>query len=131
MQNQEIVYDKVAVPYLCLFNQQNEGFCRKGQTILKQKISYEKIHSVYKKALQIALQDKKESLDETDDNKENSESVTVHLQNPKCHCSKRHPLDIKRFKSSYESSNIKSIKNQRWCLKCRNVSHYQKKCTAE
>ncbi|CAG8812773.1 8226_t:CDS:2, partial [Gigaspora margarita] len=125
------------------------------QTILEQKISYRKIHGTYKKALQVALQDKnklqdlfnvlqdfinerdnesldsEESLDDTDNDKENSETVTVHLQNPKCHCGRERPLGTKRLKSSHEPSNTKSTKNQYRCLKYRGVSHYQKKCTAK
>ncbi|CAG8568514.1 21690_t:CDS:2 [Gigaspora margarita] len=105
---------------------------RQRQTILEQKISYRKIHSAYKKALQTVLQDKnksqdlfnvlqdfinkgdnesldsEESLDDTDDDKKNSETVTVHLQNPK-HCHSRECLlSTKRLKSSHEPSNTKS-----------------------
>ncbi|CAG8786540.1 20817_t:CDS:2, partial [Gigaspora rosea] len=63
---------------------QSKDFCEKRQTILEQKIRYEKIYGVYKKALQIALQDK----NDTNNNKENSEPKIVYLQNPKYHHSR-------------------------------------------
>ncbi|CAG8545258.1 21070_t:CDS:2, partial [Gigaspora rosea] len=104
MQVQEIVYGKVAVPYLYFFNQQSKDFCKKRQTILEQKISYRKIYGIYKKALQTALQNKKrdnnddecidleEFLDDTDNNKENSEPKIVYLQNSKCRHGRGCPL---------------------------------------
>ncbi|CAG8768049.1 1733_t:CDS:2, partial [Gigaspora rosea] len=93
------------------------------------------LHGAYKKALQMALQDKnksqdlfnvlqefineeddksldlEESSDDTDDNKENSKTVTVQLQNPKRHHGRRHSLGAKRLKLLYEPSNTKSSKN--------------------
>ncbi|CAG8484258.1 5403_t:CDS:2 [Cetraspora pellucida] len=148
-QDQEIIDNNVEALYLCFFNQQSSNFCKKRQTILEQKINYRKIHGIYKKALQMALQSKnksqqlfdilqefinerdnneysdlEESSHDTDDNKENSESVMFYLQNSKFYHSKGHLLDTKRFKLSHKTSNIKNTKNQHWCLKCGGVGHY-------
>ena len=41
---------------LCLFNQNNNEFCEERLTIIEQKIIYGKLHGMYKKALNRALQ---------------------------------------------------------------------------
>ncbi|CAG8490806.1 141_t:CDS:1, partial [Scutellospora calospora] len=46
-----------AVTYLCIFDQSGKDFHKKNLTILEQKAIYRKLHSIYKKALNKALQD--------------------------------------------------------------------------
>ncbi|PKY28574.1 hypothetical protein RhiirB3_444793 [Rhizophagus irregularis] len=45
----------------CLFNQNNNGFCEEKLTILEQKLIYGKLHRMYKKALNKALQSNSKS----------------------------------------------------------------------
>ncbi|GBC31701.2 hypothetical protein GLOIN_2v1839091 [Rhizophagus irregularis DAOM 181602=DAOM 197198] len=42
--------------YLCLFDQNNNDYCEERLTVLEQRIVYGKLHGVYKKALNKALQ---------------------------------------------------------------------------
>ncbi|CAG8781390.1 19510_t:CDS:1, partial [Rhizophagus irregularis] len=116
-------------------------------------IVYGKLHGVYKKALNKALQttskseqlisllqefaDDKNDDDETDSeefyqyddtsDKENFDPSIPLLQNPKKRRGKGRPLGTKRFKSSCEISSSKT-KTQRRCKKCGKVGHYQKNC---
>ena len=46
---------------LCLFNQNNNVFCEEQLTILEQKLIYGKLHGMYKKALNKALQSNSKS----------------------------------------------------------------------
>lgn len=140
---------------LCLFNQNNNGFCEERLTILEQKLIYGKLHGMYKKALNKALQSNSKSeqlinllqeftedgesdldVDELDEinhqddemsNKENIDPSVPILRNPKKRCGKGRPLGTKRFKSSTEVSKPKT-QNQRHCRKCGKVGHYQKNC---
>jgi hypothetical protein len=137
---------------LCLFNQNNSEFCEERLTVIEQKLIYGKLHEIYKKALNKALQsnsksqqlinllqefteDRDSDSDESYDinqedeiyGKENLDPSVPTLQNPKKHCDKGRPLGTKRFRSSTEVSKPKQ-KNQRHCKKCGKVGHYQKNC---
>ncbi|PKK59924.1 hypothetical protein RhiirC2_762257, partial [Rhizophagus irregularis] len=46
---------------LCLFNQYNNEFCEDRLTIMEQKLIYEKLHGMYKKALNKALRSNSKS----------------------------------------------------------------------
>ncbi|CAG8542400.1 1955_t:CDS:2, partial [Racocetra fulgida] len=137
------------VPYL--------NFHKKNLTILEQKIAYGKLHRMYKKVLNKALDNHSKSqqliklleefIEEADNNnlsdskessqgdsisdKENYDPATeIQVRNPKKCKGKGRPPGTKRFKSSHKSS--KSVmKNQRRCKKCGNAGHYQKNCKAE
>ncbi|CAB4495893.1 unnamed protein product [Rhizophagus irregularis] len=139
--------------YLCLFDQNNNDYCEERLTVLEQRIVYVKLHGVYKKALNKALQttskleqlisllqefaDDKNDDDETDSeefyqyddtsDKENFDPSIPLLQNPKKWRGKGRPLGTKRFKSTCEISSSKT-KTQRRCKKCGKVGHYQKNC---
>ncbi|CAB5188566.1 unnamed protein product [Rhizophagus irregularis] len=152
--NQQIEYNTDEfVSSLCLFDQNNNDYCEERLTVLEQRIVYGKLHGVYKKALNKALQttSKSEQLisllqkfadDKNDDDemdseefyqyddtsdKENFDPSIPLLQNPKKRHGKGRPLDTKRFKSSCEISSSKT-KTQRRCKKCGKVGHYQKNC---
>ncbi|CAB5378204.1 unnamed protein product [Rhizophagus irregularis] len=152
--NQQIEYNTDEfVSSLCLFDQNNNDYCEERLTVFEQKIVYGKLHGVYKKALNKALQttskseqlisllqefaDDKNDNDETDSeefyqyddtsDKENFDPSIPLLQNPKKRRGKGRPLGTKRFKSSYEISSSKT-KTQRRCKKCGKVRHYQKNC---
>ena len=113
-------------------------FREENLTTLEQKVTYGKIHGMYKKALRKALQNKLNSqqlidllqeftedgdndqldLDEADErviDKENVDPVPFHLQNPKVHRGKGRPVGTKRFKSAHEPSKLNS--KQRRCKK--------------
>ncbi|CAB5194091.1 unnamed protein product [Rhizophagus irregularis] len=152
--NQQIEYNTDEfVSSLCLFDQNNNDYCEERLTVLEQRIVYGKLHGVYKKALNKALQttskseqlisllqefaDDKNDDDETDSeefyqyddtsDKENFDPSIPLLQNPKKWHGKGRPLGTKRFKSSCEISSSKT-KTQRRCKKCGKVGHYQKNC---
>jgi len=141
------------VSYLSNFDQTGKDIYEERLGVLEQKLIYGKLHGIYKKALQKALQNNhktqqlidllQEFAEEEDSNdlsdpgevlqddntsdKENEDPAMVTLQNPKKRRGKGRPLGIKRFKSSHEDS--KSIaKNQRRYKNCGNVGHYQKNC---
>ncbi|PKK73586.1 hypothetical protein RhiirC2_709524 [Rhizophagus irregularis] len=55
--NQQIEYNTDEfVSSLCLFDQNNNDYCEERLTVLEQRIVYGKLHGVYKKALNKALQ---------------------------------------------------------------------------
>ena len=57
--NQDIAYNyetNESMTSLCLFNQNNNEFCEERLTVLEQQIIYGKLHGMYKKALNKALQ---------------------------------------------------------------------------
>ncbi|CAB4374885.1 unnamed protein product [Rhizophagus irregularis] len=55
--NQQIEYNTDEfVLSLCLFDQNNNDYCEERLTVLEQRIVYGKLHGVYKKALNKALQ---------------------------------------------------------------------------
>ncbi|CAB4488991.1 unnamed protein product [Rhizophagus irregularis] len=113
--NQQIEYNTDEfVSSLCLFDQNNNDYCEERLTVLEQRIVYGKLHGVYKKALNKALQttskseqlisllqefaDDKNDDDETDSeefyqyddtsDKENFDPSIPLLQNPKKRCGK-------------------------------------------
>ncbi|CAB4383030.1 unnamed protein product [Rhizophagus irregularis] len=121
---------------LCLFNQYNNEFCEDRLTIMEQKLIYEKLHGMYKKALNKALrsnskseqlinllqeftEDGKSDFEELNEinetnledeiiDKENVDPLMPILRNPKKRSGKERPLGTKRFKSSTEASKPKS-----------------------
>ncbi|GBC13341.2 hypothetical protein GLOIN_2v1654767 [Rhizophagus irregularis DAOM 181602=DAOM 197198] len=117
--NQQIEYNTDEfVSNLCLFDQNNNDYCEERLTVFEQKIVYGKLHGVYKKALNKALQttskseqlisllqefaDDKNDNDETDSeefyqyddtsDKENFDPSIPLLQNPKKRREKGRPL---------------------------------------
>ncbi|CAG8746570.1 15047_t:CDS:2, partial [Funneliformis caledonium] len=149
-QNQSIeVITNYTVLYLYLFKQEAD-FKEENLTILKQKITYGNISSIYKKVLNKALQSKKKSqelmemlqdfvendIDDWSDledmqrdnhlDKENIDPSIYQLQNPKVRHDKGHPVSTKRYKSKHEVSKVKA--NQRRCKKYKCIRHYQKNC---
>ena len=135
------------VPYLYL-KQEKSDFRAENLTTFEQKMMYGNIHGAYKKALHKALQNKTKSqhliklledfveddddkqyesddlqeIDSLDDKKENSDSMILHIQNPKIHRSKGRPKGTKRLKSAHEVS--KPMGNQHRCKKCGGLDHY-------
>ncbi len=116
--------------YLSNFDQTGKNIYEERLGVLKQKLIYDKLHEIYKKALQKVLQNNhkmqqlidllQEFTEEEDSNdlsdpeevlqddntsdKENKDLAMVILQNLKKRQGKDQLLGIKWFKSSYEDS---------------------------
>ncbi|PKY39854.1 hypothetical protein RhiirA4_528674 [Rhizophagus irregularis] len=154
---QHFSYDFNDSSSLCLFNRNNREIDEERLTILEQKITYGKLHGMYKKALNKALQSNSKSeqlinllqnfAEEEESNpsdsdelelqqeiitgdKENFDPSIPKLQNPKIRRGKGRPLGTKRFKSSCEANKTKS-RTQRHCKRCGLAGHYQKNCKEE
>ncbi|CAG8757620.1 5572_t:CDS:2, partial [Funneliformis caledonium] len=103
-----------SVLFLSNFDQTGKDIYEERLGVLEQKLIYGKLHRIYKKALQKALQnnhktndlsDLKEVLqDDNTSDKENEDPAMVTLQNLKKRQGKGRLLGIKQFKSSHEDS---------------------------
>ena len=117
-------------------------------TIIEQKIIYRKLHGMYKKALNRALQnnsnleqlinllkesvegesaDSDDNQDDDTSNKENSDPSELILQNLKKTLWQRTSIGNKRFKSSSEATKPK-LRNQRHCKRCGKIRALPKNC---
>ncbi|CAG8679957.1 15508_t:CDS:2 [Cetraspora pellucida] len=104
-QNMITLPNNSPIPYLYLFREERADFREENITTFEQRIVYGKLHSMYKKALNKALENKKRK-------------------------GKGRPLGTKRLKSSHEAVKPK-VKQQCRCKRCGNVGHYQKNCKYE
>ncbi|RIB03241.1 hypothetical protein C2G38_2225697 [Gigaspora rosea] len=127
IQDMPILPNDSPVPYLYFFRQERADFRKENLNTLEQRITYGKLHGVYKKALNKALQNKSKSqqlinllqdftdkvdLDDisdsddesqqSDDNYADKENINTYLQNPKVRKGRGHLPGTKRLKSSYE-----------------------------
>ena len=140
--------DHSPTSYLSQFGEKKD-FMEQSLTVSEQKIMYGRLHGIYKKALQRALENKVKSQQlielledfistqdiETNEDEieahlepnEENDLIVPHLQNPKESQRKGRPPGTKRLRSSHESV-LKKSTNQRRCRGCGEVGHYQKNC---
>ncbi|POG63074.1 hypothetical protein GLOIN_2v1784566 [Rhizophagus irregularis DAOM 181602=DAOM 197198] len=128
---QHFSYDFNDSSSLCLFNRNNREIDEERLTILEQKITYGKLHRMYKKALNKALQSNSKSeqlinllqnfAEEEESNPSDSDELELQQEII---------TGTKRFKSSCEANKTKS-KTQRHCKRCGLAGHYQKNCKEE
>ncbi len=123
--------------------------------LLDEKIMYDTLHEIYKKALRKALQSKTNSLclieilenfinedsefefedkrmSEKESNRNDKENINeFQLKNPKIKYGKGRLVGIRRYKASNEKNQDEKTKQQKHCKKCGNLEYYQKNCNAQ
>ncbi|CAG8543513.1 39124_t:CDS:2, partial [Gigaspora margarita] len=129
-QDMLILSNDSPVPYLYLFRQERANFCEENLNTLEQKIIYGKLHGVYKKALNKALQNKSKSqqlIDLLQDFTEEVDLNDISDSDDESQQRQGSSTGTKKLKSSHEVVKPKT-KQQHQYKKCENVGHYQKNC---